>query len=298
MQMAINKNLTFLFTAIQILCTILQARAAVIVDTDMGLDDVRATILLLQMDSIDIKAIITSDGSSSPWAGYWNVQRILKYFQQDSIPVGVGEELYAPLWREKSNTLGWAEFNEYSDICTELKIAHTLLTEIVEKSLTEITYICLGPMTNLSRYFLGGNREKGKIRRILYFGSSPSDSIKSWNTQRDLTSAKHVFSCTVPITFFNSRTLHLLPFDSSLYESICSIESRAAELIEIVHKDNRVQKLFGTGHSMIWDEMISLFLFSPSMFEIKPVQESKHLFEISDWKYSEANKNYLALLRN
>ena len=50
-----------------------------IVDTDMALDDVRALALILNSPHIQVKAIVTSDGSSSPRAGYVNVCNVLKF---------------------------------------------------------------------------------------------------------------------------------------------------------------------------------------------------------------------------
>ena len=84
-----------------------------IVDTDMALDDVRAILLMLNSQQLKVKAIVTSDGASSPGTGCVNMRRILHFLGKEEIPLGAGRELNAqpPPWLGMSETLGWSDLD-------------------------------------------------------------------------------------------------------------------------------------------------------------------------------------------
>jgi hypothetical protein len=86
-------------------------RIPVIVDTDVALDDVRALALLLADPRIDLRAVVTSDGSSAPAVGARNITRVLRYLDRADVPVAAGDKLGlpAPAWRAMSEALGGAE---------------------------------------------------------------------------------------------------------------------------------------------------------------------------------------------
>jgi inosine-uridine nucleoside N-ribohydrolase len=67
----------------------------VIVDTDMGLDDVRALALRWRLPGVKLRAIVTSDGSASPQAGLKNLRQVLAFLGAGPIPLGRGATLVA-----------------------------------------------------------------------------------------------------------------------------------------------------------------------------------------------------------
>jgi hypothetical protein len=83
-------------------------RIPVIVDTDVALDDVRAIALLAADRRIDLRAIVTSDGSSGPDVGAKNIGRVLAFLGLDDVQVGAGDtrDLPAPSWRTMVEALG------------------------------------------------------------------------------------------------------------------------------------------------------------------------------------------------
>ncbi|MBD3322534.1 MAG: hypothetical protein GF350_15640, partial [Chitinivibrionales bacterium] len=161
-----------------------QARIVTIVDTDMGLDDARALALLLCSPNIEIKAIVTSDGSSSPDEGYINILRILNYMNKTPIPAGIGGTANPPPWREKSNTLGWAQWQGPQEHGKNPPTALSIIKGALNHENDPVVYICLGPLTNLAELLAKDKHSITKISRVLYFGNAPSSENRSWNTMR------------------------------------------------------------------------------------------------------------------
>ena len=78
-----------------------------VVDTDVALDDVRALSLLLQHPGVDLLAVVTSDGGSSPCDGAIRGSRVLETLGRTDDPVGVGRDLGLPPppWRSVADIL-------------------------------------------------------------------------------------------------------------------------------------------------------------------------------------------------
>lgn len=49
-------------------------KVSVVIDTDMALDDIRALVMVLNSDRIDVPLIVCSDGAVSPQTGYRNLR--------------------------------------------------------------------------------------------------------------------------------------------------------------------------------------------------------------------------------
>ncbi|MBD3344160.1 MAG: hypothetical protein GF401_03755 [Chitinivibrionales bacterium] len=270
----------------------------VILDTDMGLDDARALALLFCSPNIQIKAVVTSDGSSSPEAGYENVQRIFRYMNITPIPTGIGGPINTPPWREKSNTLGWTQWPPPDQPKKKPPRAMTIIESALNHEKQPVTYICLGPLTNLAEVIQKDRNILKHVTRVLYFGNAPDSKNPAWNTLRDIKAATLVFESSIPVWSFAPSGDNPIPFDKSLYDRIDKINTPAAWLIALTHRDPRVQKQFGTKHSMIWDETIILYLNKPELVASMERTDKNPMFRFTAWDKKKAVKLYLDLLKN
>lgn len=297
-----KRSAVFLFCLISFVSTIVNAKEVqediipVIIDTDMGLDDARALSLLFNSNKLEIKGIITSDGASAPQAGYENIIQILEYLKKPVLPIGRGRTYGAPPWREKCNTLGWAIWPGSNNSEPEIPSSSEIILEILNNANSPIVYICIGPLTNLADVLKTDNFPLERIEKVLYFGTSPNSDAQSWNTRRDIDAARLVFSSSLPIWVFHPTPHQLIPFDTELYDSIDKINTNFARLIALTHKDKRVQRLFGTKHSMIWDEIIALYLFHPSLITGEYLATGNPVFRFKDWDKDQARELYLKVL--
>jgi len=126
------------------------ARRHVIVDTDMGLDDVRAVFALLADSTLDIEAFVTVEGSAALGKGTDNLIGLLEAGRSSSIPVMKGVRrtgLDAPPWRKTANSLGGAVFPPPRN--TEARRFTPEGLGALAEDTQGLEYLALGPLSNL-----------------------------------------------------------------------------------------------------------------------------------------------------
>jgi len=275
-----------------------------IVDTDMALDDVRAILLMLNSQQLKVKAIVTSDGASSPGTGCGNLRRILHFLGKEGISVGAGRELNAPPppWRGMSETLGWSDLDsDNKQLLPEGdKTACPESLSVIQKALTEndqgVSYICIGPLTNIADLL---KREPGaakRIRNIFYYGALPDDSKPEWNTSRDMEAARVVFSAGIPVFVVRPSDGELLTFDPALLREIRKIDSQESRLLSLMYENEKTGRLLAEGHFKAWDESVPLYLDNPEIASFVKVEGENPILRLSQWESGPLRAAYLAIL--
>ncbi len=107
------KKLCILLVVIPFLGLQACAPLPLIIDTDMGQDDVMALLSLLRRTDVSIKAItVTGTGLAHGEEGLSNLHRLLDFMDCREIPTAFGrarplegENFFPSIWREKSDTL-------------------------------------------------------------------------------------------------------------------------------------------------------------------------------------------------
>jgi len=251
----------------------------VIVDTDAGLDDIRAIALLAQSGDFSLVAVVTSDGSCTPEAGARNVRRALRALGLADVPVGVGEPLDAPapFWRPMSESMGWttSEVSESTEMPERFPPATSVIARTLQSSDTPVVYICLGPLTNLAAALRSEAVVQQHIGIVYYSGSLPDARPLSWNTERDISAASFVFSADIPLRAVRLPDDALPRFDADLLENLRRIDTPAARFVASIHEDPRVLALVREGHFRCWDETAALALIVPGVVEYDSVSAAK-----------------------
>jgi pyrimidine-specific ribonucleoside hydrolase len=296
-----------------------EEQTPVIVDTDMGMDDVRALALMLSSPHLKVKAIVTADGASSPEAGIRNLRCILSFLGKAEIPVAAGttSEAPPPPWREISEALGWAKLpssREGQPGCPAAKEAASLpqgsagheqgsrsgAASLIVKTLTEsdqkVSYIGIGPLTNLAEALQVEPSVRPRISSIFYYGTPPDEPKPDWNTSRDIRAARAVFASGVPLYAIQLPDEKLLTFDSALLEEIRTLDSPASRLISVLYEDERVKKLLLQDHFRAWDETVALYVDNPQLGTFDTVGAGSPVFELSKWEKGAARADYIEIL--
>ena len=273
-------------------------RVPAIVDTDMALDDIRAIAMLLNSNLVDIELIVTSDGVSSPQVGAQNLETLLRYFNRGDIEIGKGRflGLAAPGWRSWSENLKWPSMNSTTITITADRPAAQAIVNTLRAISGKASYLCLGPLTNLADALQLDPNIKDKIAQVVYFGASPHAPFPGWNTDRDPQSAGLVFETGLPIVAVVLPNERLLRFDQLLYERIERVDSAAARLVATTHGGPVVQKPLLEGRFYIWDEMIVMYLFRPSLFEFRSEGPDFNIKALVSFRTAGFYETYLKLL--
>ncbi len=296
-----------------------EEQTPVVVDTDMGMDDVRALALMLSSPHLKVKAIVTADGASSPEVGIKNLRCILSFLGKGEIPIAAGTTLEAPPppWREISEALGWAKLpdsREGQPGCPAVKEAASLpqrsaghaqgsrsgAASLILKSLTEsdqqVSYIAIGPLTNLAEALRMDPSVRSHIASIFYYGTPPDDPNPDWNTSRDIGAARAVFTSGVRLYAVQLQGDRLLTFDSALLEEIGRLDSPASRLISLFYEDGRVKELLVQNHFKAWDETVALYVDNPQLGSFETVGAGSPVFQLSRWNKEAARADYIEIL--
>lgn len=273
------------------------ARTPVIVDTDMDLDDLRAVALIFNSSHLQVKALVTSDGGLPPGEGARNLLRVLKFLGDSEVPVGKGKRLdkSPPRWRPLCETLKWEDLPA---VPQDQKIpgAVPVIRRTLQKSKRKVTYVCLGPLSNLAGVLRQEPSVRRRLQSIYYYGTPPGAREAGWNTTRDPPAAAVVFTSGIPIFAFHLRESETLQFNLKLFHDIQRLKSRSARLIILLHRHLDINKLLRTGALEAWDDTVALYLNDPGLGNIKREPGKFPIFMVNGWDRKAARTVYLEIL--
>jgi purine nucleosidase len=127
----------------------------VIVDTDPGIDDALAILLLAASPEISLEAITVTHGNTTVAKCASNALQLVELAGLTHVPVAIGAS--TPLVRElgiaeETHGDGGMGYAVLPASTTQLHPKHAvdLIIELIHKYPNEITLLCIGPMTNLA----------------------------------------------------------------------------------------------------------------------------------------------------
>ncbi|MFH1280674.1 MAG: nucleoside hydrolase [Candidatus Beckwithbacteria bacterium] len=181
----------------------------ILIDTDMGVDDIIAINLLLINPATNVKGISTVRGVANLTMGTQNLARLLTWLGKITIPIYKGfkppkqKVNFPKIDRQRANNLA---------LLKTLSLPKFPSKKICIKKLNNnFTYpnslLCLGPLTNLAKIIKNSTNFNKKIKEIIIMGGAvfkpgniPPDYLSEYNIALDPAAAKIVFSSGLPIT--------------------------------------------------------------------------------------------------
>lgn len=144
----------------------------VILDTDPGIDDALAFILLKAMPEISLQAITTTHGNTTVKNCTENAIKLVELLGMAEVPVAEGA--HEPLVKTLSvaeethgaTGLGYAVLPQATLKAVESNAAN-LIIDIVNANPGEITILCIGPVTNLALALLKEPALRKKIKNVV-----------------------------------------------------------------------------------------------------------------------------------
>lgn len=301
--MKTNHQKKFLIVLLAVICVLASTvtlpahdyRIPLLVDTDMALDDVRALIMLFNLDMADIHLITTSDGALAPCQGKHALQRLLTRIGQEKIPLAAGRELGRPdpAWRVwTAKILCGPDGNGAGKV--PFVTASRQIVETLRRLPAPSIFLCLGPLTNLADALAMDPGIKVKISRIVYMGSQPVKGESSWNTERDMAAAKKVLAAGPPVYLLDIPKLPSFSFDDEYFLRVAELNSPAAKLLTSFHEHPEVQSLLKAGHFKICDELAVIYLERPDFFRFVAAGRSR--FQLANCDEKKVRSEYIRTL--
>jgi inosine-uridine nucleoside N-ribohydrolase len=181
----------------------------VIIDTDPGVDDAFALLLAMRSPELKIEGITPVAGNVPLELTLPNALRMVEISGRVDIPVAAGAKspllrrLVTAAYAHGENGLGGAVFPE-PRIKPVADPAAVFIRQIVRKYPNEITFITLGPLTNVATALNSDAELAGMIKGVVMMGGSLSGGnitpAAEFNIYVDPEAARIVFQSGIPLT--------------------------------------------------------------------------------------------------
>jgi len=235
----------------------------VIVDTDGGIDDIKAISMLLASPDVRVLAITVSPGVLSAENAYVKIRSLLNSYFHEGIPVGINrtiiarpEEYAVPLkskWgiEDDINTADAPDFI-------------TLIGEMISAEKTRISFICLGSMSTAYQS-LRNIPELAKQTKDFIWSGDGSYSKAGFNYNLDKKSSVAMLKQEIPVKIVRRCTITDNGFyNEELLKSIETVQTvYAKKIFSFLNSGLAKSHKFSYDAT---DEMTAIFLHYPELF--------------------------------
>ncbi len=254
----------------------------IILDTDPGCDDAVAIMLAAKHPLLDIKAITVVAGNQTIDKTAQNALKVCSILGVDNMPVAAG--MSQPIIRTQviANQIhgetGLGDF-DFDDLIIRLDPRHAvnLIIETLMNSGGDITFVAMGPLTNLGMAMRLEPRIIPKIKQIVLIGGSYQlgniTPAAEFNIYADPEAAHIVFTSGRPIVMIGLSITEKVLITKEVMNKMALIHNKAAALlinvVDFYSKSNR--KLYGMEATPLYDPAAIVYLIDPVIFKIKPM---------------------------
>jgi pyrimidine-specific ribonucleoside hydrolase len=253
-----------------------QDTVAVIIDTDMAVDDWMAILYLLQRTDVNVLAVsVTGTGEAHCDPGVRNALNLLMLAGNPDIPVACGREtplqgenVFPQEWRDSVDAVNGLTLPENPNPVGAVA-AVDLLRETLLASELPVRLVTLGPLTNIAEllaaeptivdqiemiYVMGGAVD---VEGNLQGGMRTDNAAAEWNVYVDPLAAAQVVESGAPVT--------LIPLDATNHAPLTLDFFTAVSLDRTTPEANFLYELLfeqigfvGSGYWFFWDPLAAV----------------------------------------
>lgn len=220
----------------------------IIIDTDMGVDDIIAICLLLKNPTVNVQGISTVRGVADLNTGTQNLARLLTWLGKITIPIYKGFKPpkqkvdFSKIDRQRANNLTLLK-----NIPLPSKPSKKIIIKKLKSNLSSpVSLLCLGPLTNIAKIIKNNAKY---IKELIIMGGAvfnpgnvPPDYTTEYNLTLDPAAAKVVFASGLPITLVATDAAKQAPAkDKRFLRQILSAKPQTAtgKIIKSIIINNR-----------------------------------------------------------
>jgi Inosine-uridine preferring nucleoside hydrolase/FmdE, Molybdenum formylmethanofuran dehydrogenase operon len=234
----------------------------VIIDTDAGIDDIRAISMLLASPDVRVLAITVSPGALSAENAYLKVKSLLNSFWHEGVPVGINRkcEFKSPDFPAALKAI-WG--NETGIDVINAPDCISVIKGILNAETTKVSFICLGGLSTVSLAAREIPAFRQQVKEIIW-SSDGSNDKKSFNYQIDVSSAEKVIKGDLLLKcvtgfgrehFYDEQMINRISLLTNVYSA------RVSEFFKYETGKNHDFSYAAT------DEMVPVFLHYPGIFQ-------------------------------
>jgi pyrimidine-specific ribonucleoside hydrolase len=233
----------------------------VIIDTDGGIDDIRAVSMLLASPDVRVLAVTISPGALDADNAYKKIRSLLNSYYHDGVLVGINRNcnFRSPVYPVALK----AKWGEESGINPQnAPDCISLIREILSLEKTPVSFICLGGLTTASMAIREIPDFRKQVKEIVWSSSGLNDS-KGFNYSIDKEAASFVPGSAVPVKaidgfvgekFYDEKTIKSISEIPTVYAA------RISSFFDSESAKNHEYSFAGN------DDMVPLYLHWPDIF--------------------------------
>lgn len=260
---------------VDVLDTPLEGKTPVVVDVDMGGDDLMALLYILQQSDMSVRAVtVTGTGLAHCPAGGAIARAVLDHLGYTEIPVACGPveplegtNTFPEAWRTGADGLGAQLGLEVPESVPTGAV--DLLIKTIEQSQQPIRLLALGPLTNVALAIEQSPEVVESLADIVIMGGAVDVSgsvdpsfAAEWNIWADPVAANRVLQSGVAVTLVPLDATNMVPATRSFYVALA--EQKATPEAELVYGFFTANPLnLEGGGYFFWDPLAAMIMVDP-----------------------------------
>ncbi|MBF8290369.1 MAG: rihA [Chloroflexi bacterium] len=258
------------------------APRAILIDTDLGVDDILAIPVLLRDPAVDVRAItVAGTGEVRCGAGTRNLRLLLAAFGALDIPVGCGRQAtgqngreFPFAWRDGADAFYGMDMPPLGVVNGDVP-ATMLIADLIFSSPTPLTIVALGPWTNLADAFAVNPSLVPKIAGIHAMagaidvpgnvevdGMTPADGVE-WNVGADPDAFAAVLALDVLVTLVPLDATKDVPVPADIATRLATDHDAAGA--DFAYELYLRNPFLSTPGNFWWDTLAALALTAPDL---------------------------------
>ncbi|MFN8239365.1 MAG: nucleoside hydrolase [Bacteroidales bacterium] len=234
----------------------------IIIDTDGGIDDMKAICMLLASPDVRVLAVTISPGALGTTNAYLKVRSLLNSFYHQGIPVGINRKasFRSPEF-PAAKGMTWGD--EVGIDPSKAPDFLAVINEIFKYEKIPVSYVCLGGLGNIaeaSSHIEGWDKH---VKEIIWSSKGATD-ISGFNYNTDPAAAKMILNGKYPVRCIITGSEEKF-FDEGLTGLIGTVNTPYAKKLTWLFKAPGSATHGFT--FMATDELAALYLQFPDMFK-------------------------------
>ncbi len=219
----------------------------IILDTDPGVDDALAFMLVFNSPELSVEAVTTVVGNVSHEKGHRNARQLLEFLGRTDVPVCRGAE--KPLLRETRHAEGFHGNTGLGDAVlpeprmrSDARNATQVIHQKAEELGKDLTLVAIGPLTNVAAALISdptlaetvnGLVIMGGAFNLTPYGLGNANAVAEFNVWHDPEAARIVFNSGIPMVCagLDTTTHPDYRMSQTMFEEIKARDTRKSRLV-------------------------------------------------------------------
>lgn len=243
-----------------------RAKYNIVIDTDCGIDDLRAINYFLASKDFNINAITTVDGVLPTNLAAQFINELLLLYRHEGISIGEGENYSASKKYQKHAIKAWNKL--FPNIKNkDFSPAITILKNAINGSSRKTIIVALGPLSNIAK-LLEDKEVAKKVEVVLWYSNLEKSS---YNYEQNPDAYTFIKNNKLPLSVMSSGEEKVL-YSKDFYQYCLDINTIYSLSI---HK-----ALSDLEHQLEYcDDYIPMYLLQPSLFNEQRISDfEKHIY--------------------